>query len=217
MTRQTLKYSEVPIGSLEANPWNPNHVGPDNEQKLEASLKKFGFTKPLVVRTLNDGTLQIIGGEHRWRAAKKLGYKEVPVVNLGSITDKKAKEICLIDNGRYGEDDSLQLSALLKDIGDLAELQEVLPYSEAELIQIFSSEGIDLDDLDIPESDDLDAALPLPKATQTHQVMRFKIHLEDADRLTRLIEQAAKTHGFTDDDQMTNAGNALVHLLLKKD
>ncbi len=213
MNTQKLQYAGVPTGSLRPNPWNPNHVGPDNEQKLEASLKKLGFTKPLVVRTLDDGSLEILGGEHRWRAAKKLGYKQVPVVNLGIVSEKRAREICLIDNGRYGEDDTMQLSALIKEIGDLGELQEILPYSEDELSQIFASTGIDLDDLGIEETGDIDTELPLPKSTQTHQLMRFKIHVEDSDRITRLIESTMKSQGFTEADALTNAGDALVYLL----
>lgn len=216
MTPQTLQYSEVAPNTLRPNPWNPNHVGPDNELKLENSLKKFGFTKPLVVRTLPGGALEILGGEHRWRAAKKLGYKQVPVVNLGKIDDKLAKEICLIDNGRYGEDDTLQLSALIKEIGDLAELQSFLPYSDDELSNIFSSSSIDLDELDIPDDHGIDTSLPEVKTTQTHQLMRFKIPVEDADRFTRLIEQTMKTQNYTEEDALTNAGNALVFLLTHK-
>ena len=208
-----LIYAEVRTATLHPNPWNTNHVGPENEIKLEESIKRHGFTKPIVVRTLEDGTLEILGGEHRWRAAKKLGYENVPVVNLGKIDDKQAKEIGLIDNGRYGEDDPLQLAALLKDLGNLEDIQAVLPYSENDLSAIFASTAIDLSELDMPEIGD-DAPPPSSaKAAQTHQIFRFKVPIEDADWVTRMIETTMKTQGFTADDQMTNAGNALIHLL----
>ena len=43
--------------------------------------------------------------------------------------------------------------------------------------------------------------------------MRFKVPIEDAEFVTALIERTRKTQRFTDEDSLTNAGNALVHLL----
>ena len=208
-----LKMEHVGVGSLKPNPWNTNVVSPENEEKIESSIKRFGIFRPIVARELEDGTLEILGGQHRWQAAKRLGLSEIPVVNLGRISDKKAKEIGLVDNGRYGEDDALALSELLKDLGTTDELLGFLPYSGDELETLFSSTSIDLDDLDIPDDDGKVPDLPPLKATQTHQIMRFKVPIEDSDFVQRLIEATMRSQGFTDDDSMTNAGNALVHLL----
>ena len=129
----------IKISDLFPNPWNTNVVSPENQSKIEESIKRFGMFKPLVVRTLSDGRLEILGGQHRWEAAKALGIEQVEVVDLGEIDDKKAKEISLVDNGRYGVDDGLRLSELLRELGDV---EEYLPYSEADLNQIFiGSEG----------------------------------------------------------------------------
>ena len=65
-----------------------------------------------------DGSLEILGGEHRWKAAQQLGMAEVPVWNVGVITDEHAKKIGLVDNARYGEDDLLGLAGLLKELGN---------------------------------------------------------------------------------------------------
>ena len=108
---QTIKISE-----LFPNPWNTNTVAPDNQAKIEASIKRYGMFKPLICRTLDDGRLQIVGGEHRWEAAKAIGIQEVPIVNLGKIDDKRAKEISLIDNSRYGTDDSLKPAEVLNSM-----------------------------------------------------------------------------------------------------
>jgi len=203
--------SEVPVSKLQPNPWNTNVVTPENEEKIEASIKRFGMFRPIIVRTLESGDLEILGGEHRWVVAKKIGFETVPVVNLGAIDDRKAKEIGLVDNGRYGEDDTLQLAGLLKEIGDIDEILGFLPYSGDELENIFSATSIALDDLDIPDDDDRLPEISTAK-TQTHQIMRFKVPVEDADFIQRSIESTMKTQGFMDDDSMTNAGNALVHL-----
>ena len=199
--------------SLVPNPWNTNVVSPDNEAKLEESIKRFGMFKPVVVRELADGTLQIIGGEHRAGAAKRMGLKAIPVVNLGRIDDNKAKEISLVDNGRYGADDTLQLAELLEGLGNADELASFMPYSETDLASIFSSVNIALDDLDLPDLDEDKPVLPKEKPIQTHTVMRFKVPVDDQGWIVDLIEKTMKSQKFTEDDSLTNAGDALVFLL----
>jgi hypothetical protein len=144
--------------------------------------------------------LEIIGGEHRWIAAKKIGLKEIPVINLGPISDEKAKEISVIDNARYGTDDTLALADLLKSIGDVGDLQDFLPYAADDLASIFSSADIALDELDIDqdfEKADISPEPPAAKAPKTHTIMRFKVSLKDAETLTKLIATTQKQHGPT--------------------
>jgi len=203
---------------LVPNSWNTNIVSPDNEAKLEESIKRNGLFKPVVVREVN-GTYEIIGGEHRWHIAKKIGLSEIPVVNLGQIDDKRAKEISVLDNARYGADDTLSFAELLKTLGDVGELQSFLPFADEDLTTIFSSTDIALDDLDIDGNfespgDQPDPEPPAAKAPKTHTQMRFKVSLGDAERLTALIAKTMKAQGFTTQDDLTNAGDALVHLLV---
>lgn len=202
--------------SLVPNPWNTNVVSPDNEAKLEESIKRFGMFKPVVVRELADGTLQIIGGEHRAGAAQRMGIKQIPVVNLGRIDDNKAKEISLVDNGRYGADDTLQLAELLEGLGNADELASFMPYSETDLASIFSSVNIALDDLDLPDLDEEKPVLPKEKPIQTHAVMRFKVPVDDQGWIVDLIEKTMKQQKFTEEDSLTNAGDALVFLLKRE-
>ena len=70
-----------------------------DEEKIEelaASIKQYGIIQPIVV-IKKDDYYQIIAGERRWRAAKKAGLKEVPVV-LKEYTEKEIAEISLIEN-----------------------------------------------------------------------------------------------------------------------
>nr|DAP19796.1 MAG TPA: ParB protein [Caudoviricetes sp.] len=205
---QTIKISE-----LFPNPWNTNTVAPDNQAKIEASIKRYGMFKPLICRTLDDGRLQIVGGEHRWEAAKAVGIQEVPIVNLGKIDDKRAKEISLIDNSRYGTDDSLKLAEVLKELDDVS---EVMPISNKELEEIFSATTIDLDALDkVEEEADEEAeetVEELTKSKPTTQVMRFKVPVADAEFVQNVINGICKLQGFTGSDSLTNAGDALVFL-----
>jgi len=207
----------VDTTKLHPNPWNSNVVSPENEAKLDESLRRFGVYKPIVVRTLPDGRLEIIGGQHRWESAKRLGLKQVPVVNLGEIPDSTAKEISLVDNGRYGVDDATALAEILKSLGSNEELATFLPYSEKELSAIFSTADLDLEALDIKEdTEEIDLSVEAASGP-VYQIMRFKIRAEDAERISALIENVQKMQGFTEADALTNAGDALVYLLLNRD
>jgi hypothetical protein len=104
--------------------------------------------------------------------------------------------------------DALELADVLKGLGDLEELAEFLPYSDAEMTAIFSAREIDFDDLTDPDDDP--APAPAPKAAKTHTIMRFKVALSDAERIEELVQAVIKAQGFTMADELTNAGDALV-------
>lgn len=221
-----IEFLTVSVSQLRKNPWNTNKVTPDNEAKIRRSLERNGMFKPIIVRETGELLMsmppqkvyEILGGEHRWEQAIAMGESDVPIANLGVIDDKQAKEIGVIDNARYGADDTLTFAELLKEIGDVGELQDFLPYGSADLDAIFSASTIALDDLEIDEnfekSAESEEEAPAPaKPPKTHTVMRFKVMLGDAERLTKLIAATQKEHGYTTEDQLTNAGDALVHLL----
>ena len=91
MTTRPIEVIHVPPAQLKPNPWNTNKLSPEAEGKLDNSLLEFGLYKPIICRELPDGSLQILGGEHRTRAASRAGHATVPVVNLGQISDVRAK------------------------------------------------------------------------------------------------------------------------------
>lgn len=208
-----MKFDEIDPEILHPNPWNTNIVNPANEAKLEQSIDRLGLDLPIIVRTLENGRLQILDGEHRVEIAIRKGIK-VPIINLGTVDDKRAKEIGLVANERYGTDDTLKLAELLADLGTQDDLASFLPYSDAELSAIFTSTSIDLDDLDLPDDDDDPVLGDLSSGltVQTHQIMRQKVPVEDAAHVTETIDFIIKTQGFDSSDSMTNAGDALVFM-----
>ena len=71
-----------------------------NEDKLEEladSIKQQGVLIPLMVRH-NGNMFEIIAGERRWRASKKAGLKEIPVIIRDDLTEEQIFEIQLIEN-----------------------------------------------------------------------------------------------------------------------
>ena len=200
-------------------------MSPASEQKLDNSLRRFGCFKPILVREIDtkseDGERvrhEIIGGEHRVQSAVRIGLTQVPIMNLGVIDDHQAKEISLADNARYGADDTLALAELLKDMGNAEELQDFLPFTDADISSIFSAETIDLNELELLEDFDKDKDKPKEeppaKVPKTHTIMRFKVQLKDAERITAMIAEAQTHFGYTTSDDLTNAGDALAQILL---
>jgi ParB family chromosome partitioning protein len=65
--------------------------------ELAESIANQGMIQPIVVRPVGAKTYEIIAGERRWRAAKKLALATVPVI-IKDISDQEAMSIALIEN-----------------------------------------------------------------------------------------------------------------------
>ncbi len=84
---------------FEISPSNvqPRKIFDDKKlDELTASIKEKGVIQPLIVRRSN-GRYELIAGERRWRASKKAGIKEVPIVVLDA-TDKESLELAVVEN-----------------------------------------------------------------------------------------------------------------------
>ena len=87
----------VPINQVEPNREQPRkEFDEDALLELADSIKQYGILQPLIVQKRKD-YYEIIAGERRWRAAKKAGLKEVPVI-IREYTDQQVVEISLIEN-----------------------------------------------------------------------------------------------------------------------
>ncbi len=64
---------------------------------LADSIREHGILQPILVRPLSTGNYQIVAGERRWRAARRLGLDEVPV-NIKEISDIETAQIAIIEN-----------------------------------------------------------------------------------------------------------------------
>jgi ParB-like chromosome segregation protein Spo0J len=183
-------------------------------ERLTESLRRHGWVKPALARETDAG-LEILGGQHRIEAAIVLGNTTVPVLNLGPMPDERAKEIGLIDNARYGSDDADALAEIIEELGGADIVSEFLPFSDAELAALATE--VSYDDLDDMIDGKLDEAGEKTeekpeRKPKTHTIMRFKVSIEDEDLVRNLIEEIKQEQEFVDEDDLTNAGDALVYL-----
>ena len=68
----------------------------DALDELAESIKQYGLLSPILVQDRKDH-YEIIAGERRWRAARKAGLKEIPVI-IRNYSDLEIVEISLIEN-----------------------------------------------------------------------------------------------------------------------
>lgn len=66
----------------------------DQVAQIAASIREFGWTNPILV----DGDGTIIAGHGRVMAARKLGEKEVPCIELGHLTEAQKRAYVIADN-----------------------------------------------------------------------------------------------------------------------
>jgi ParB family chromosome partitioning protein len=95
---------------IEIEKIKPNFYQPRkdfDEEALESlgeSIRKYGILQPIIVNKIEKRTerginyeYQIVAGERRWRAAQKIGLRQVPVI-IREQSNREKLEIALIEN-----------------------------------------------------------------------------------------------------------------------
>lgn len=210
-------------GLLENNPWNPNRVDPENEKKIKTSIESMGAFKPIICRELDDGTLQILGGQHR-ADYYKAEDEDAPVINLGAIDDLTARKIILADNARYGEDDSSVLADIYQAFSDAGEsIIDILPICDDDITALMGATAIDLDSLSLDEdtTEVADEAADeaemdsLDDLGSKRKPLKFKVPLDQVEFAQDQLNKIADVMGVDDIDQASNRGDVLLYLLKK--
>ncbi|MCE9632419.1 MAG: ParB/RepB/Spo0J family partition protein [Planctomycetia bacterium] len=109
----TLPTSEVAPARIDPNPWQPRSIVDDADlAELAASLGEHGLVQPIVVRAQGD-RYQLIAGQRRLAAAKRLGWEKVPVRVL-DVDDRQMSEIAIVENLQRRDLDALEKAASFK-------------------------------------------------------------------------------------------------------
>lgn len=91
---------KIPIDQIIPNKFQPRTVFDDEKiEELSRTIHTHGVIQPIVVRKSAEleGMYEIIAGERRYRAMKKLGWNEVPAI-VRILSDKETASIALIEN-----------------------------------------------------------------------------------------------------------------------
>jgi len=66
-------------------------------EELAQSISSYGIIQPISIRKLSEGRFELVAGERRLRAARKLGLDKVPAIII-DITDRDSAAIALLEN-----------------------------------------------------------------------------------------------------------------------
>ena len=96
-TGRTIDFTEIPLQQIMPNPNQPRtDFAEEKIAELMASIEKDGLLQPILVRP-EGSNYQIIAGERRWQACKRLKYKSI-AAKSGIANDIEAQEIALVEN-----------------------------------------------------------------------------------------------------------------------
>lgn len=86
------------LDQIQPNPHQPRKKI-DNKamEELMESIKTHGLIQPIVVRPLEGNKYEIIAGERRWQACKRLNMERIPVI-IKKYSDLEASAAALIEN-----------------------------------------------------------------------------------------------------------------------
>ncbi|MDF2921102.1 MAG: noc [Paenibacillaceae bacterium] len=87
----------LPLEQIVPSPFQPRTVfDEDRIDELCQTIKTHGVIQPIVVR-IREGQFEIIAGERRFRAVRKLGLETIPAI-IREFNDSQAASIALIEN-----------------------------------------------------------------------------------------------------------------------
>ncbi len=89
--------TELLVDEISPNPNQPRKQFEDEPfQELVDSIKENGIIQPVVVQKA-ENQFELICGERRWRACKKLGLKKIPAV-IREVSSTESLQLALIEN-----------------------------------------------------------------------------------------------------------------------
>jgi len=89
---------EIPLELLDPNPYQTRaRMDEAALEELAASIRASGLLQPIVVRYIDGGRYQLIAGQRRWAASRRLGMATIPAL-VRQVSNEQAMEMTIIEN-----------------------------------------------------------------------------------------------------------------------
>jgi len=97
---ETRAVMEISLDKIIPNRNQPrNKFDDDSLEELAESIKEFGVIQPIVIREIDgEEKYEIITGERRFRATRKVGMNTIPAIVVKEVDDISSLEMALIEN-----------------------------------------------------------------------------------------------------------------------
>ncbi|MEI6570131.1 MAG: ParB/RepB/Spo0J family partition protein [Actinomycetes bacterium] len=89
---------QVPVSAISPNKYQPrSHFDEEELTSLAESIRAVGVLQPVLLRPTGEGTYELIAGERRWRAARRVGLQSIPAL-VRETADTQSLEQALVEN-----------------------------------------------------------------------------------------------------------------------
>lgn len=114
---------QLPVADISPSPYQPRSVFDEERiDELCQTIKTHGIIQPIVVR-LRDGKYELIAGERRLRAVKKLGLETIPAI-IRDFNDSQTASIALIENLQRENLTSIEEAVAYQQLIDIHQLTQ---------------------------------------------------------------------------------------------
>ena len=101
---------EIEIHAIEINPFQPRtNFNEEALEELAKSIKQLGLIQPITVRKVDYNKYQLISGERRLRAAKKVGLQTIPAY-IRLANDDESLTMALVENIQRQDLDPIEIA-----------------------------------------------------------------------------------------------------------
>ena len=106
--------TEIDISKISLNPFQPRSAF-DKEKldELVISIKNIGLIQPITIKKISKNKFQLISGERRLRAFKKLKIDKIPCY-IRKADDQQSLEMALVENIHRQDLDSIEIAISYK-------------------------------------------------------------------------------------------------------
>ena len=127
---ETRALPESGVASLDVDQLEPNRYQPRSYfdetglEELAESIRHQGDVQPNVVTPRGEDRYTIIAGERRWRAARRAGLRQVPVVLRQVADDRQILELALVENVQRADLNAVEEAEAYRTLGETFDLSQ---------------------------------------------------------------------------------------------
>ncbi len=176
------KILKVAPDKIKVNPLQPRHEFNDAKlDELVESVREYGIIQPMIVTAVG-GNYELIAGERRLRAAKRLKLKTVPVI-VREAGEQEKLEVSLIENLQRQDLNAIETALAYRKLVDEFNLTQEVVAKRVGISRSGVTNTLRL--LNLPE--DLQAALIEGRISEGHA--KLIAGLDDEDRQMSLYHK----------------------------
>ena len=106
--------TEIEISKITLNPFQPRSAfDKEKLEELVISIKNIGLIQPITLKKISKNKFQLISGERRLRAFKKLKFDKIPCY-IRKANDQQSLEMALVENIHRQDLDSIEIAISYK-------------------------------------------------------------------------------------------------------